>query len=220
MVLLEYLVIAFAPSLTLGIVVFLAKNWFLERLKNSIKHEYDVSLEKFKSELKIESDKELEEIKAILKKQTDVSLEDYRFQIEIRKKWLNDVMEASIEYLSLVRGQINTVQEFAMTSEPVPLNTKDECFKKCLEKISKNTVNLTSLTFKLEILIFGVEPFTTSINKNMTAINDVLGEMSLHHHYKRVPIDIKSERYIKFEGLVNDFKNNMMTLLKTKTENL
>lgn len=246
----EYLGIAVAPSLTLGLVIFFAKNWFLERLKNSIKHEYDrslekfkgdlkhdndkslekfkgdlkhdndKSLEKFKGDLKIENDKELEEIKAILKKQTDVSLEDYRFQIEIRKKWLNDVREASIEYLSLIRRQINIVQEFVATYKPVPKNTTDENYNKCLEKVSKGTVEVSSLTFKLETLIVGVEPFSTNIINSITQINKISGEITLEHQIRKIPINANTKDYIELQKFINIFKVNIMDLLKKKSEKL
>ena len=51
-------------SLTLiGVLGYLCRNWFKERLKNSIKHEYDVKLEKIKSELSYENQLSFEKIK-------------------------------------------------------------------------------------------------------------------------------------------------------------
>ncbi|WP_151676768.1 hypothetical protein [Acinetobacter nosocomialis] len=217
---LQFLGFTLAPSLTLGLVVFMVRNWFLERLKNSIKHEYDMSLESFKSDLKIENDKELEEIKALLKKQTDANLEDYRFKIEIRKKWLNDVREASIEYLFIVRGQINLVQTFVIANPSTNNSTMiDENYKKSLEKISNTTVDLGSVTFKLETLIVGLEPIATEIFKNMKEINDLVGTMSINHHTKRQPILPNTKEYIDLQESINKFKNNVMNLLKEKTEN-
>ncbi|WP_151744866.1 hypothetical protein [Acinetobacter calcoaceticus] len=215
---LQFLGFTLAPSLTLGLVVFMFRNWFLERLKNSIKHEYDMSLENFKSDLKIENDKELEEIKALLKKQTDANLEDYRFKIEIRKKWLNDVREASIEYLFIVRGQINLVQTFVIANPPTFSNMKDENYKMSLEKISNTTVDLDSVTFKLETLIVGFEPNATEIFKNMKEINDLVGMLSLNHHTKRQPILPNNQQYMDLQNSINKFKNNVMSLLKEKTE--
>lgn len=49
-------------------VVFLAKNWFLERLRTSIKSEYDSKLEHLKSELSSKNSKEIEQLKALLGK--------------------------------------------------------------------------------------------------------------------------------------------------------
>lgn len=47
-------------------LVFLARNWISERIKNAIKHEYDEKLETHKAKLKIESDKEIEQLKTRL----------------------------------------------------------------------------------------------------------------------------------------------------------
>ncbi|ENX00909.1 hypothetical protein F900_01893 [Acinetobacter modestus] len=216
----EFLLISLAPSLPLGIIIFCFKNWFLERLKNSIKHEYDLSLEKFKGEIKFENDQELEEIKALLKKQTDVNLEDYRFKIELRKKWLNDVREASIEYLFLIRGQINTVQEYVVECQLTQHNLNEEKYKTSLAKVSSATVNLDSITFKIETLIFKSDSIGSEILKNMAKINDLLGKMTLHHHSTREPILSNSERYIDLQKNINAFKINIMSLLKQKNENL
>ncbi len=57
------------PSFAGGaLVVFLAKNWFLERLRASIKSEYDRELEHLKAELSSKNSKEIEEVKALLEK--------------------------------------------------------------------------------------------------------------------------------------------------------
>lgn len=143
---LEYLGLVFGQSLLLGLVLFLAKNWVLERLKNSIKHEYDKSLEQFKGDLKIENDKELEEIKALLKKQTDVNLEDYRFQIEIRKKWLTDIKDESTRYLGSIKEQTNLINEYLI--DVIRGVTEEELDKKqyqILEKLSQMTVERTMI---------------------------------------------------------------------------
>ena len=55
------------PSFAGGaLVVFLAKNWFLERLRASIKGEYDRELEHLKAELSSKNSKQIEEVKALL----------------------------------------------------------------------------------------------------------------------------------------------------------
>ena len=47
-------------------IIFLAKSWISERLKNAIKHEYDEKLETHKAKLKCESDREIEHLKTQL----------------------------------------------------------------------------------------------------------------------------------------------------------
>lgn len=49
-----------------GVLVWLTRSWIAERLKNSIRYEYDQKLESHKSQLKYESDAEIEKIKAQL----------------------------------------------------------------------------------------------------------------------------------------------------------
>jgi hypothetical protein len=55
------------PSFAGGaFVIFLAKNWFLERLRGSIKSEYNRELEQLKAELSSKNSREIEEVKALL----------------------------------------------------------------------------------------------------------------------------------------------------------
>jgi hypothetical protein len=49
-----------------GVIIWITKNWISERLKNSIKHEYDLKIEVLKTNLKAESDQTLERLKADL----------------------------------------------------------------------------------------------------------------------------------------------------------
>lgn len=82
----DFFGVVLTQAFIFGVLGLIGKNWLLERLKNSIKHEYDVSLEKFKGEIKAESDKDLEELKALLKQVSDQNLEEYKYEIEKRKR--------------------------------------------------------------------------------------------------------------------------------------
>lgn len=75
-------------------LVFLSKTWLTERLKNSIKHEYDVRLETNKAQLKNQADVEMERLrldfstklethKTQLKAQADVETERLRSRLSI-----------------------------------------------------------------------------------------------------------------------------------------
>lgn len=57
---LSSIIVSFIGS---GILVFLTKSWISEKLKNSIKSEYDLKLESHKAQLKATSDVEIEKIK-------------------------------------------------------------------------------------------------------------------------------------------------------------
>ena len=61
----------------LGLVIFLARHLILERLKNSIKHEYDKELETHKANLKRDYDVQVEHLKAQL--QILVAEKNFRF---------------------------------------------------------------------------------------------------------------------------------------------
>jgi phosphate/sulfate permease len=49
-----------------GFVVWLTKSWISERLKSSIKHEYDEKIETHKAQLKAQSDLEAERLRSQL----------------------------------------------------------------------------------------------------------------------------------------------------------
>jgi len=55
-----------SSSIISGLLIWMTKSWIAERLKNSIKHEYDQKLESHKAQLKYEADTEIEKIKAEL----------------------------------------------------------------------------------------------------------------------------------------------------------
>ena len=55
-----------SSTVVTGALIWLTKSWISERLRNSIRYEYDQKLESYKSQLKYEADAELEKIKAEL----------------------------------------------------------------------------------------------------------------------------------------------------------
>lgn len=63
----ETIITAILSSFTItGILLWLMRSWISERLKNSIRYEYDQKLESHKSQIKYEAERELEHIKAQL----------------------------------------------------------------------------------------------------------------------------------------------------------
>lgn len=80
----------------LTVLVFLSKNWIIERLKLSIKHEYDKDLEKHKADLKRDYDVQIETMKAefaknqfrfshIFEKTADTIIKTYQLLVELRE---------------------------------------------------------------------------------------------------------------------------------------
>ena len=66
-----------------GALLWLTKSWIGERLKHSIKSEYDEKLESHKAQLKAQFDTALETHKAQLKSQSEVELERFRSSLAI-----------------------------------------------------------------------------------------------------------------------------------------
>ncbi|HEV7402413.1 MAG TPA: hypothetical protein VGO11_05785 [Chthoniobacteraceae bacterium] len=73
---------AISSLLTVGLT-FLTKTWWTERIRGSIRHEYDQLLENYKAQLKEESDQKLETLKAQLKGASDVQIEQLKTQLAI-----------------------------------------------------------------------------------------------------------------------------------------
>lgn len=219
MVLMEYLAIAFAPSLTLGVVLFLAKNWFLERLKNGIKHEYDISLEKFKGELKASHDKELEDLKAILKKQTDINLEDYRFQIELRKKWIDDFKNLSSDYLDKAKENVDIINKYISKHELAldDIATQFDIYKETLSHIGQIFAELKKIQFKIELLIYDCDQYGEVINNNMTFIENWIKTELTEHFANRIAIDFESDKVLALKENTDAFKANVKKLLTEKS---
>ncbi|GAB4514924.1 MAG: hypothetical protein Tsb0026_20420 [Sulfuricaulis sp.] len=64
----EFLAVVLPPFAGAALVMFLAKNWFLERLRGSIKSEYDQKLVRLEADLSARNTKEIESIKALLER--------------------------------------------------------------------------------------------------------------------------------------------------------
>lgn len=90
----EVLASSAVSTLLIAALLLLSKSWVLERLKNSIRHEYDLGLETHKAQLKMQADMEMERLrsdfsakleshKAELKAQADVETERLRSQLSI-----------------------------------------------------------------------------------------------------------------------------------------
>lgn len=69
-----------------GLVVWLTRTWLSERIRQSIKGEFDQKLETHKAQLKAQSDIEIEKLKSNLKSQSDIELEKLRSQLNLSNK--------------------------------------------------------------------------------------------------------------------------------------
>ena len=68
----EFLAVSLPPLAGAAIVMFLAKNWFLERLRASINNEYNMKLVQLEADLSAKSEKEIEGIKALINRDASI----------------------------------------------------------------------------------------------------------------------------------------------------
>lgn len=80
--------------ITTGVLTFVLRSWFTERLKGSIQTEYAQKLETLKAQLKADADARLEVHKANLKASGDVELEKLRSQLAASAAERNTLMNA------------------------------------------------------------------------------------------------------------------------------
>lgn len=53
-----------------SLLLFIFKNWFIERLKQSIQHEYSIKISRLNSELTLKNETQLKQINSLLELQT------------------------------------------------------------------------------------------------------------------------------------------------------
>lgn len=96
-------------------VVWLAKSWISERLKNSIKHEYDEKLETHKIELRSQSDIEIEKLKS----QLGVTAREHEIRFILLHEKRAEVLAETYALLrALDKGLRDYVSMFESTAGP------------------------------------------------------------------------------------------------------
>jgi len=110
------------PSFSGGVVVvFLAKNWFLERLRGSIKNEYDHQLENLKADLAAKNSMELEALKASLTRDASiVSAVQKSFGDSHNSSQPHRVNSIKDLWESLLHVQLNTPAVFTLLDVLLP----------------------------------------------------------------------------------------------------
>lgn len=110
---------AFVSAILAGLLLFLAKSWISERLKNAIKSEYDQKLETYKAELKAESDVAIENLKSRL---SIVATEH-----QVRFSRLHETRaEVIAETYALLRDLYEKVADYVKIFEPAGDRPKEE----------------------------------------------------------------------------------------------
>lgn len=102
-----------------GLLLFLAKSWISERLKNAIKSEYDQKLETYKAELKAESDIATENLKSRL----SIAATEH----QVRFSRLHETRaEVIAETYALLRDLYEKVADYVKIFEPAGDRPKEE----------------------------------------------------------------------------------------------
>ena len=98
-----------------GALIWLTKSWISERIKNSIKHEYDQKLAAFQAQLKAEHDIELEKLRADL--QIAASERQIRYQTLHEK--VAETVAQTYALLQKLYGTVGTyVNDVGWSSDP------------------------------------------------------------------------------------------------------
>jgi hypothetical protein len=96
-------------------LVFLARSWIGERLKNAIKHEYDQKMETFKAQLQAEHQREIETLKARL--QIATSTHQVQFA-SLHAKIAETVAELYARIVRIRRAVADYVKVMESSNEP------------------------------------------------------------------------------------------------------
>jgi hypothetical protein len=140
-----------------SIVAFLARNWFLERLRQSIKGEYDAKLERLKANLSSDNNSRLEQIKLSASKELERAKHVLQKEIEEYRVSTNSPdgarlnLSASVEQMvQAFAGICDSYGEEIFASDEIRL----ESCRKSLQKASSDLDHaLLSISESLEMKI-------------------------------------------------------------------
>ncbi len=98
----------FAIIVANSIVAFLARNWFLERLRQGIKSEYDAKLEKLKAKLSSDNNSKLEQLKLSAAKELEEAKHVLQKEIEEYRVSANSSVGAKLNLSASVQQMVQT----------------------------------------------------------------------------------------------------------------
>jgi hypothetical protein len=128
-----------------GLTVLALRTWISERIKSSIKAEYDERIETLKAQLKSEYDQKLETHKAQLKAQSDVEIEQLKSRLSVaaaqQQVRFSRLHEKRAEVITEVYASLNSllgaVAEYTAVFEPAGIPPREERAKKSVEALNK-----------------------------------------------------------------------------------
>lgn len=124
-----------------GLTVLALRTWLSERIKGSIKNEYDRDIEALKAQLKSEYDEKLETHKAQLKGQSDIEIEQLKSRLSVmaaqQQVRFSRLHEKRAEIIATVYADLNdfliTVQDYTASFEPAGMPSGDERARRATE---------------------------------------------------------------------------------------
>lgn len=157
------------PTVIVGLVLFLTRNLILTRLKNAVKHEYDVKLKQFESDLKIRTETELVKLNSHL-----------TMELEIAKFKIAPYSERQFElynelWVNLIELKYSMLELWGQAAE---------------DKFTEFSRNLDETTIKLEKSALIVE------EQHYAELISILNEFSQYQMGKRSLIDYTKEQPI------------------------
>jgi hypothetical protein len=155
-----------------GLTVLALRTWISERIKGSIKAEYDERIETLKAQLKSEYDQKLETHKAQLKAQSDVEIEQLKSRLSVaaaqQQVRFSRLHEKRAEVITEVYASLNTllgaVSEYTAVFEPAGISPREERAKKAVEAIN------TFMVLYRDNKIFIPRPTTAKLDQIQSAI--------------------------------------------------
>jgi len=131
-----------------GLTVLVLRTWLSERIKGSIKNEYDRDIEAFRAQLKSEYDEKLETHKAQLKGQSDLEIEQLKSRLNIaaaqQQVRFSRLYEKRAEVIAEVYASLNTflgaVSEYTAIFEPAGIPPREERAKRAVDALNSYMV--------------------------------------------------------------------------------
>jgi len=157
------------PTAIVGFVLFLARNLILTRLKNAVKHEYDLKLKQYESDLKVRTETELAKLNSHL-----------TMELEIAKLKIGPYSEKQFElynelWVNLIDLKYSMLELWGQASE---------------DKYTEFSRNVDETTIRLEKSALVVE------EQHYTDLINILNEFSRYQFGKRSLIDYRKEQPI------------------------
>ncbi|MDP8228615.1 MAG: hypothetical protein P9M15_04100 [Candidatus Electryoneaceae bacterium] len=216
--LLEVITSGAVSAVLTGLLLWLTKSWVAERLKNSIKNEYDHKLATHKSELKARTDADIETHKAQLNSQVEVEVVKLKSSLSvaaaerhIKFSNLHEVRARVIAHTySLLKEVYVTVQDYVKPFEPADGKSREE-----RREIARNAHKVFREYYPPKI-IFLPQPTAKKVEAIdrdlvvtfMEFANTIDSQEGSGNTEKWIEIDTKMKREMKetLEELENEFR--------------